>query len=206
MPTLAVKQQPGEGSDAARARKASFNQGQQPHLQAQSMYPHHPLLAGAPGQGWTSDGTAGLNGMTPPHFSNVFSSTALPGAAGNPMYANGFPPQFAVPQMGGTGSNQVMGSSSMGRGPSLGSLSSMGYEFGFKKRACDQCNHSKVRCDFSDPCCTIPIWFWVDRLIRSQSAMRATEHSLHLQQASKITLEREHQQSAYLTGYARLWV
>jgi hypothetical protein len=51
-----------------------------------------------------------------------------------------------------TGSEQGMASSTMGRNTSMGAWPGLGFDFGFKKRACDQCNHSKVRCDFNDPC------------------------------------------------------
>ncbi len=144
--TILNVDQPGDEEEHLPTRRSSFSQVQ-PHLQAQSMYPHHPLLGGAPGLGWTSNGTAGINGVTPPHFSNPISSSALPGAIDNPMYANGFTPPFTAVPMRPSGSEH--GCSSMGRGQSL---SSMGSEFGYKKRACDHCNQSKVRCDFSDPC------------------------------------------------------
>jgi len=64
------------------------------------------------------------------------------------------PPVTAVPMRM---SESDQGGAAMGRNSSSGSLNSLGYEFGFKKRACDQCNHSKVRCDFSEPCRKSPL-------------------------------------------------
>ena len=39
-----------------------------------------------------------------------------------------------------------------GYGMGYGGVSQAAWDLGLKKRACDQCNHSKVRCDFGDPC------------------------------------------------------
>jgi hypothetical protein len=140
-------------------------QPSQPPLQAQSMYPHHPLLAGTP-HGWTSNPpppaiprfsqTTGFDGIIPPSFSNPFEVTQQPmniPMYENPMYDVG-PSTFTVPidapSMQISGSDNSLSSSSMGRAAS--GTSGMGYEYGLKKRACDQCNQSKVRCDFVEPC------------------------------------------------------
>lgn len=106
-----------------RMRRASFDQ---PGLQAQRMYPNHPLLAGTP-QPVQQPGTP--------------VSWDLNALGTMPYSFNGLKPE-----------QQGMTSVAMGRHGSLSSLSSLGFEFGFKKRACDQCNHSKVRCDFQEPC------------------------------------------------------
>jgi len=84
-------------------------------------------------------------------------SPAMSGGMGQTLVPNGLAPSFQPPftavPMHLSGSEQgYMGASPMGRHSSAGSLNSVGYEFGFKKRACDQCNHSKVRCDFAEPC------------------------------------------------------
>jgi hypothetical protein len=141
----------------------SNGQPQPPPLQAQSMYPHHPLLANTPqinrsrpGQ-WTSNPPIDLNhtmyAAPNPYGLGAMSVPVTQGmvhlAGQNGM--NAFQPPFTAVPMRLSGSDQGM-SSLMGRSSSSGSLNSMSYEFGFKKRACDQCNHSKVRCDFTEPC------------------------------------------------------
>ncbi|RXK38451.1 hypothetical protein M231_04216 [Tremella mesenterica] len=129
------------------SRRASFDQ---PGLQAQRMYPNHPLLANPPqpsqvlpfgAAGWTSGqmsiGPSGdLNHLMP----DLSVGMGFQGGALGSHFSGLKPEQ------------QGMTSVPMGRNGSLSSLSSVGYEFGFKKRACDQCNHSKVRCDFQEPC------------------------------------------------------
>jgi hypothetical protein len=117
-----------------------------PPLQAQSMYPHHPLLVGEP-QGWTSNAPSATAGPSGTMNGGGDQTAGLQHM--DPGYGAGPSGYGAVP-MKMTGSDQSLGSSSMGRGSS--GFSTMGYEFGFKKRACDQCNHSKVRCDFAEPC------------------------------------------------------
>jgi len=137
--------------------------------QAQRMYPNHPLLQQGP-NGAAAWGTAGLNltgagvanfnmglgGTTVAHLpSDVIGSvgnatapgiTLLHPFAGPPMYAPSdtthlIPAAYdlatSLPNL--NGSHPV---------------TTFGYELNTKKRACDQCNHSKVRCDFADPCGT----------------------------------------------------
>ncbi|WWC66360.1 uncharacterized protein I206_100261 [Kwoniella pini CBS 10737] len=160
----------GQGREKPRA--SSFNQ--QPQLQAQRMYPHHPLLtdpnisnpsqsqmqtwSNNPSQAFatTSAMTAGLSsspyGQT---LVNPVTATGNPNAIlGNPTHVGGnsmpvFDPPFTAAPMKITGSEQ--GYSSIGQVP-ITNANGIMYEWGFKKRACDQCNHSKVRCDFADPC------------------------------------------------------
>ncbi|WVW82250.1 hypothetical protein I302_104256 [Kwoniella bestiolae CBS 10118] len=162
-----------------KPRSASFNQQPQPQLQAQRMYPHHPLLAGGSNengiidvqpqhQTWSANPsqafatTAGMTNLSSsPHaqtFVNPVTGTGNPNAIlGNPLYPNSsnnnllptFDPPFTAAPMKITGSEQ--GYSSVGQVP-INNNSGVLYEWGFKKRACDQCNHSKVRCDFADPC------------------------------------------------------
>lgn len=123
------------------ARRASFGQ-HPPQLQAQAMYPNHPLLAGTPPpMPWA---TAGVNGMTGSPI-NHFQHPML-GSTPNP--ATGFHMGMA-PSMTWSATDMGVSSSSMGRNDS--GLSSQ-YEYGVKKRACDQCNHSKVKCDCGHPC------------------------------------------------------
>lgn len=129
-----------------RARRASFDQHQYqqqqpPQLQAQRMYPNHPLLAGTPPpMTW---GNASANGLMRSPV-NAFNSAML----GTPTSA-GFHPGLASP-VRWPGADLGIGSSAMMRNES--GYASSGYDFGMKKRACDQCNHSKVRCDFAHPC------------------------------------------------------
>lgn len=130
-----------------RARRASFDQHQYqqqqqpPQLQAQRMYPNHPLLAGTPPpMTWGNPNANGL--MRSPV--NAFNSAML----GTPTSA-GFHPGLASP-VRWPGADLGIGSSAMMRNES--GYASSGYDFGMKKRACDQCNHSKVRCDFAHPC------------------------------------------------------
>ncbi|WVQ62243.1 uncharacterized protein L199_000382 [Kwoniella botswanensis] len=162
-----------------KPRSASFNQQPQPQLQAQRMYPHHPLLAGSSSstsstgpmqvQTWSTNPsqafatTAGMTNLSSSPYGQTFvnpvTGTGNPNAIlGNPTYpANHsnndmlppFDPPFTAAPMKITGSEQ--GYSSIGHVP-LNNSSGILYEWGFKKRACDQCNHSKVRCDFADPC------------------------------------------------------
>jgi len=134
---------------------------QPPPLQAQSMYPHHPLLAGTPQptQNWTSSPPMDMNHVVSPNYANPYHpgySPVMASGMNQTIAPNGlvpFQPPFTAVPMRLSGSEQgYMAGSPMGRNSSAGSLNSLGYEFGFKKRACDQCNHSKVRCDFAEPC------------------------------------------------------
>lgn len=139
-------------------------QAQQPPLQAQSMYPHHPLLVGSPTPNtannapWTATSSADAMGMMLNSYQTMYlNQQGQPSTLINqPMGQNGmqgFQAPFTAMPMRMSESDQ--GTSPMGRQASLGSLNgfpAMGYDYGFKKRACDQCNHSKVRCDFAEPC------------------------------------------------------
>ncbi|WWC58596.1 uncharacterized protein I303_101139 [Kwoniella dejecticola CBS 10117] len=156
-----------------KPRASSFNQ--QSQLQAQRMYPHHPLLNGQnpadpyqtqiqtwsnnPSQAYATTATMTNNLSSSPYaqtFANPVTGTGNPNAIlGNPGYPSvnntmsGEEPPFTAAPMRITGSEQ--GYSSIGQVP-LSNPNGILYEWGFKKRACDQCNHSKVRCDFADPC------------------------------------------------------
>ncbi|TYJ54946.1 hypothetical protein B9479_004358 [Cryptococcus floricola] len=144
---------------AARERSRSESHViQQPQLQAQRMYPHHPLLAvhpvppaqpGVPQESWNANpsgsvGTFGMMTMSPqPTYGQ---SVGRPMPVNPPVHSATYPlqPAFDLPftaqplNMSGSMDQQIP-SQSM-------------YEWDTKKRACDQCNHSKVRCDFADPC------------------------------------------------------
>lgn len=124
-----------------RARRASFDQAQPPQLQAQRMYPNHPLLAGTPPpMSWNAPGVNGL--VRSPV--NTFNNAML----GTPTSA-GFHPGLSSP-VRWPGADLGASSSAMLRNES--GYASSSYDYGMKKRACDQCNHSKVRCDFAHPC------------------------------------------------------
>ncbi|WRT64102.1 uncharacterized protein IL334_001031 [Kwoniella shivajii] len=177
-------QQPIGSQQREKPRSASFNQ--QPQLQAQRMYPHHPLLGGSAAtitdqnsyqtqpqaQTWSNNPsqayatTAGMTNFSSSPYSQTFvnpsaaatttTGTGNPNAIlGNPSYTNMnvnvpmFDTPFTAAPMRMTGSEQ--GYSSIGQVP-VNNNNGVLYEWGFKKRACDQCNHSKVRCDFADPC------------------------------------------------------
>ncbi|OCF31099.1 hypothetical protein I316_07230 [Kwoniella heveanensis BCC8398] len=152
-----LDQQQSASQAREKPRAQSFNQPQ-PQLQAQRMYPHHPLLASSSSLGsinpsmqaqtWSNDpaqtyaSTAGMSS-----FVNPAAGTGNPQAIlGNPLNPPTFDPPFTAQPMRITESDQ--GYTSAINIPPTG----ITYEWGFKKRACDQCNHSKVRCDFADPC------------------------------------------------------
>ncbi|WWC86212.1 uncharacterized protein L201_001085 [Kwoniella dendrophila CBS 6074] len=175
---------PTPAQNFPKPRSASFNQTTQslphPQLQAQSMYPHHPLLTNpsnavfnpqVQNQTWStnpSQAYATTAAMTSTLSSSPYGQAAFVNPAtgtGNPNAILGMPayttnpnnvntvptfnPPFTAAPMKITGSEQ--GYSSIGQVPVHNSNGIL-YEWGFKKRACDQCNHSKVRCDFADPC------------------------------------------------------
>lgn len=154
MPLIPLEQAGDEG-EATHARRSSVDHSQ-PQLEAQSMYPRHPLLNVVPRQGWFGNDNVNPTDIPLSNVSHAVKSTSLPSVIGNTVHANEFAQQYTSSSMRVMGSDQGYGSSSMGRDSSLGSLSNPGNDFGSKKRACDQCNHSKVRCDFSDPCCAFP--------------------------------------------------
>ncbi|WVF70578.1 hypothetical protein IAT40_005370 [Kwoniella sp. CBS 6097] len=148
------RQPASAGQAREKPRAQSFNQPQ-PQLQAQRMYPHHPLLAASgpinpsiQAQTWSnnpSQAYASTAGMS--NFVNPVAGTGNPQAIlGNPLNPPTFDPPFTAQPMRITESDQ--GYSSSINIPPTG----ITYEWGFKKRACDQCNHSKVRCDFAEPC------------------------------------------------------
>ncbi|BEJ15490.1 hypothetical protein CspHIS471_0500950 [Cutaneotrichosporon sp. HIS471] len=102
-------------------------------FQAQRMYPNHPLLQ----QNVT---TSPL--WTQPPFSigsnNQFGTDNI----GNLVMTGGFAPMGHEPV-----NHQMSFDPHLAQG-----APHMGIDLAIKKRACDQCNHSKVRCDCADPC------------------------------------------------------
>ncbi|KAK8865884.1 hypothetical protein IAR55_001032 [Kwoniella newhampshirensis] len=164
--TPSDQQKPPSPVIREKSRAASFSQQAQ-LLQAQSIYPHHPLLSSTTSQPfqaqtWNADpsqafaATAGMTNFPSTPYSQAFvnpaAGTGNPNAIlGNPTYPNppSFEPPFTAAPMRMTGSDQGHGSMGRNSSPNMGGIT---YEWGFKKRACDQCNHSKVRCDFADPC------------------------------------------------------
>lgn len=141
-----------------RARRASLDYPHPQQLQAQRMYPNHPLLAGTPPpMQWN---TGNINGVMRSPV-NVFTNSVL----GTPVTGADFHPGLASPVRWPGQELGASGSSVMSRNESSYTSSSYN-EFGIKKRACDQCNHSKVRCDFAHPC--------------SESALCPTDHDLKL--------------------------
>jgi type II secretory pathway pseudopilin PulG len=121
-------------------------QQQQSQLQAQRMYPNHPLLnstsPNVPLQQWvpTSAPMTDMYGSPIDTYSNPILSA--PPAGGFDIGRSG--------SMRMSSSDMGASSSSMGRMESGSSVGS--YDYGYKKKACDQCNHSKVKCDFTYPC------------------------------------------------------
>lgn len=121
-------------------------------LPAHQLYPNHPLLANSPR---TATSNLGMNawqyGGTQPGV-NGFTGTGADYSTfnANLMGGHSYGMPFTATPMRLTGSEQGM-TSGMGRVNS-GNYLGMSIDYGTKKRACDQCNHSKVRCDFNDPC------------------------------------------------------
>lgn len=157
-----LQQQMQQEAAAVRERSKSESLNQQPHLQALRMYPHHPLLASRPVQpsiasdSWNTNpsgsfAAAGMTAMTA--ISPPFDSTPQR-LGGNFQTFQGQP--FLVGQLPNdppfTGQPMRLSGSDQGMKTADGHSASVLYEWGVKKRACDQCNHSKVRCDFADPC------------------------------------------------------
>lgn len=114
--------------------------------QAQRMYPNHPLLQ------------QNHNVWAPRLDLNVDRSSMAFGPAGVSSDNKGalLDPSLAYMAPYGMPLSVIPGqeSQSYNIGPSgiMPMQHNMGYEIPVKKRACDQCNHSKVRCDFSEPC------------------------------------------------------
>ncbi|WVQ85554.1 hypothetical protein IAT38_007720 [Cryptococcus sp. DSM 104549] len=185
-----------------RERPRSASMVQQPQLQAQRMYPHHPLLVNAApshqhhpthpthahpsqhpqqahhaqhpqhAQSWNANpsqafaATAGMVNhlsMSPP-FQPVIIDPLTGTAMGSSTSTGGqfpappvFDPPFTAQPMRMSGSDQGFGGpGGPGGQPGYGDAQGQGlqvmYEWGFKKRACDQCNSSKVKCDSGEPC------------------------------------------------------
>lgn len=102
-------------------------------FQAQRMYPNHPLLQqnGASSQLWTQPAFTLGNGhqFGTDAMGNLVMPVAFSSMGPEPVNPHAsFDPQLAQ------------------------SAPHMGLDLAVKKRACDQCNHSKVRCDCADPC------------------------------------------------------
>lgn len=141
-------QQPVQGRATTeakeRARRASFDQVQPPQLQAQRMYPNHPLLAGTPPpMSWNGPGLNGIVRSPVDTFMNPMLAT--------PTASTSFQPGLTSP-VRWPGAD--LGASSSAMMHSESACPSSSYDYSMKKRACDQCNHSKVRCDFAHPCST----------------------------------------------------
>lgn len=55
-----------------------------------------------------------------------------------------------------------------------------------KARACDQCNHSKVKCDSGRPCgAPAALWLVRTKLTYARSEMYPSVHGVHVRQAFK---------------------
>lgn len=105
-------------------------------FQAQRMYPNHPLLQqnGGNTQLWAQQAFALQFGTDPMGNVNV-----MPGVPGT----------FVGP----AGAADVSTITQTTFDPSLANPAPpLGLDLAIKKRACDQCNHSKVRCDCAEPC------------------------------------------------------
>lgn len=119
--------------------------------QAQRMYPNHPLLQQNHPASWSAtqlDLGAGAGGTT---YGVDIPATQLGSLDSHSAISFGHP--FGATTMHYSGSEHGSSTSPVAFGSSMpSSLSSLGFESSLKKRACDQCNHSKVRCDFAEPC------------------------------------------------------
>ena len=131
-------------------------------LQAQRMYPHHPLLADAtlpivqPRPQWnnmafnTMQGMAGLSGVNPVNQMPFAGTMPMPMQMPQPISPTAQhrtdigPPFTALPMR--------MTESDNGIGSSAAKPMQTSFELGYKKRACDHCNSSKVKCNGTDPC------------------------------------------------------
>ena len=140
------RQQPSIQQQEQYQQQQQAQQQQQSQLQAQRMYPNHPLLNSTsphvPLQQWvpTSAAMTNMYGSPIDTYSNTILSA--PPAGGFDLGRSG--------SMRMSSSDMGASSSSMGRMESGSSVGS--YDYGYKKKACDQCNHSKVKCDFTYPC------------------------------------------------------
>lgn len=108
-------------------------------FQAQRMYPNHPLLQpnGGNSQLWAAQQSFAL-GHPAPYGTNTLGNMNVQGMQG-----------FAAPMS--VGGMDVLTSGTFD--PTLpNSVPQLGLDLAVKKRACDQCNHSKVRCDCAEPC------------------------------------------------------
>lgn len=113
--------------------------------QAQRMYPNHPLLQ-QNNNAWIP--RMDLNGD--PNAMAFGPTGGIPDGKGgllDPSLA--FMP-YGMPMQAVPGQENHL--YSVGPGGVMSMQGNMGYEIPVKKRACDQCNHSKVRCDFAEPC------------------------------------------------------
>lgn len=144
---------------AVRERSKSESVNQQPHFQALRMYPHHPLLASRPVQpsiasnSWNSNpggsfAAAGMMAMSPPFDPTI----QRPGGNIQPYQVQPFLVGQLPNDLPFTGQPMRLSGSDRGMKATDVHSASVFYECGMKKRACDQCNHSKVRCDFANPC------------------------------------------------------
>ncbi|KAL1407519.1 hypothetical protein Q8F55_006952 [Vanrija albida] len=115
-------------------------------FQAQRMYPNHPLLQ--TNNAW-STGHLDLagTGLSMADYALPLGDHLGAGTLGGHSGLSFTQPYGSAP-MRLSGSDQGIIPSAY----SAGGLASRGFELSMKKRACDQCNHSKVRCDFADPC------------------------------------------------------
>ncbi|WOO78567.1 Cell wall integrity transcriptional regulator CAS5 [Vanrija pseudolonga] len=116
-------------------------------FQAQRMYPNHPLLQTNNVPVWSS-GHLDLGGST---GLNLADSYGLPLDLGA-LSSQAFSQSYGSAPMRLSGSDQGIVPSAYASTGATGGLASRGFELSMKKRACDQCNHSKVRCDFAEPC------------------------------------------------------
>jgi hypothetical protein len=101
-----------------------------------------------------------MNGLGPNGMVSTLPGTidhqSTVGASGVGGYIPGvgYVSPYGGTDMLGTGSDLSEGFDMAGATGSMStaSMTMAGYEPSYKKRACDQCNHSKVRCDFGEPC------------------------------------------------------
>ncbi|WVN90308.1 uncharacterized protein L203_105544 [Cryptococcus depauperatus CBS 7841] len=156
-------QQIQQASKSVRERSKSENFSQQPQLQAQKMYPHHPLFAPRAPQSQVQ--TLNSWNLNPSGSFVATAEMALP-----PMYGTNLPRPAINSTTNLVGVNstfptqtmldtplvaqpmRLSGSDQLGYKSGSQLSAHIPYDWGAKKRACDQCNLAKVKCESAEPC------------------------------------------------------
>lgn len=124
--------------------------------QAQRMYPNHPLLQQQNATGWAS-GAYDLGSQQ--YAAPLGHSDQMGMQQGGGLSYSQSPYVSTAMRLSGSDQGGTMTFAPTAFATSLPNTfhgshqpSAVGFEPFVKKRACDQCNHSKVRCDFAEPC------------------------------------------------------